>query len=203
MINPPANQVTPVNRTTEEWFDSIQSPVPPESPKSSRKRHALIGLGVLIFLALVGTVTALVVNQGAACLDVNDYKTLTGTELSDSLSPSESFYTEYVLFKTGSTDYDDTTDSGEHGTQLIQKIADFYKITANKSVIITVGGNYFVATAATEAAERVQTVKSSLLLAGVPESVLKVVAPTYIEPEDTATTTSETSIAITSASTCK
>lgn len=197
-----SNPTPPVDQATENWFDSIQT-APPEPPKNSRKKHLLIGLGILVLLAAAGTVTALIANERTACLNAADYKTLTGTELNDAFEPSDSFYTTYVLFKPNSNNYDNSTDSGEHGLQLIQKIADFYKITANKSVIITVSSNYFTTNAQTEAKEHVQKVKSSLVLAGISESSLEVTSPTYIDPEDVAAMTSETTISVTSASTCK
>lgn len=202
MINPLPGQPAPVDTATEQWFESIQGPAP-EPPKSSRKKHLLIGAAVLLFLAVAGTATALFVSQGPACLNANDYKTLSGSDTTDLLSPTDSFYTDDVLFMAGSNNYDNSTDSGEHGKQLIQKIADFYKTSENKSILITISGNYFSSDAKSVVEDHIGTVKSSLMNAGVPDKIISAQTPVYIEPEDASTTGSETIISVNSASTCK
>jgi len=202
MIDPMLNQPAPVDTATEQWFDSIKGPAP-EPPKSSRKKHMLIGAGILVLLALAGTATAFILNQGPACLDTSDYQALTGTDATDTLPATSSFYTNYVLFEANSNTYDDLANSGEHGKQLIQKVADFYKTAEGKSVLITVSGNYFSVDAKNLVESHIGSVKSSLLNAGVPENVITTKSAAYVEPEDPSTTGGETIITVNSASTCK
>lgn len=203
MIDDPLpNQPPVVDHATEEWFDSIQSSAP-EPPKSSGKKHLLVGGGILVFLAIAGTAIALIVNQGPACLDANDYKLLSGSEPTELAPPWDHFYTDYVLFETDSNNFDNVTDAGAHGEKLIQNIANFYKTSDNKSIVITISGNYFSSTAQTKTEDHITAVKSDFIKAGVPESAISIEAATYIEPEDTPTIDSETTINVSSATTCK
>lgn len=201
MIDPTPNQAPFIDNSTENWFDSIQTPTP-EPPGKSRKKLFIIG-GLLLVLFAAGLVAALFMNQSSPCLDKNDYKTLTSNDAEDSISPTGDFYTEYALFKTSTNEYDNSSDSGEHGEKLIQKIADFYKTVSKKSVVITIRGNYFVTDAKDRAEQHLNTVKSDLINAGVSEKVISTDAVTYIEPEEPGDVDSETIIAITSATTCK
>lgn len=190
------------DQATEQWFDSLQTPTPqPSLQKNRRLKHLFIGCGVLGFLAIAGTITALVVNQGPACLGADDYTSLTGETTGDILAPTDSFYTNYVLFANGT--YDNLTDSGEHGQQLIQKIANFYTAAKNKSVIVTVSANYFTADAKNEAEQHIGVIKSSLLNAGIPESIINIKSASYIEPEDSTASKSEVIITVNSATSCK
>lgn len=203
MIDSSLGQSTPQDaNNTEQWFNSLQTPSP-IPPRSGRKKHIIIGLCIFISLALLGTASALLFGKVSACLNANDYKALTGSDTSDIVAATDSFYTNYVLFADNSNNFDDATDSGEHGERLIQKISDFYAASAGKSVIITINGNYFKSESKTIASEHITTVKNSLLAAGVPQAALVVKDPAYIEPEDPPTVTSETILTISSASTCQ
>lgn len=192
---------SPSTNSTEQWFDSLQA-LTPTPPRNGRKKHLIIGAVVFISLALLGTASALLFGQSPLCLDGNDYKALTGNDTSDLNPPTNSFYTNYVLFADNSTAYDDTPSSREHGSQLIQKIADFYESSAGKSVIITISGNYFTTESKALVGQRVASVKASLLAAGIPEKALLTKDPLYIEPEDPPTITSETILTVSSASPC-
>lgn len=192
-----------VDLSTEQWFDSIQQPLP--SPKKSPKLLLLGIMGVVILLAIiVGVVLAVFMTNSVRCLNVADYKTLTGTDAVEVSTPPDEFYSTSIAFKDSSTDYDTNADSTQNGKEFIQKIADFYATNkATTSILISLRSNYFSKDASIIAAAQINTVKADLLKAGLPESSLSVSSPLYIEPEDAITHPTETIIAISSASSCK
>lgn len=199
MINPDPTQTPFPDTSTDRWFKSIRSPAPPPPTKSSKK---LLIVACCVIVILFGAVVAvLVFNREPACLDTSDYRALTGTDLADPISPAESFYTDYVLFKDTSATLDP---SGEHGDALIEKIANFYQTVHEKSIFIGVKATYFDADAQQRAQERTAAVKSNLLAAGIPSAQISVTYPMYIEPEEPGTTEeSEVIITITSAASCR
>lgn len=199
----PVQQQPTVDPSTEQWFDSIQEPSPP--PKKSPKL-LLVGIaGAIVLLAIItGIVSAFFMANVPRCLNAADYKTLTGTDTNDVSTPPDEFYSSNIAFKDGSTDYDPATDSAQSGEEFIQKIADFYAANkATTSILISLRSNYFSKDASSIAAAQINTVKTDLLKAGLPESALSVSSPVYIEPEGEVTHPTETIIAINSASSCK
>jgi hypothetical protein len=142
-----------------------------------------------------------------ACLDSSDYKTLTGVTLDDdTIVPKRSFYTDYVAFKDDSLSYDETSDESAQGIQLINRLATFYKSHATKSIRFVIDGSYFVdsETARTLAQQRIDTVRTSLVSAGVPIRLITANIPAYSEPEDdTPDENSGTTMTLLSASGCR
>lgn len=201
---PDPTQTPAPDNATAQWFDSIgKAPTPSSQPphSTSRKRFILVACSVLILAAGSGVATFFL-TKSPACLSVADYARLTGTATTaESLSPTEGFYADYVAFQADSNKYDN---SGEHGESLIRKIADFYSSLDKKtSILITIKGNYFDTSASSRTQERLNTVRSSLVALGIPETILKMTTPVYVEPEEAGTETSEILISITSASSCQ
>ena len=187
------------------WFNPVNPASPPPKPKKSPLRIVIIG-GVILLICLVATLVFFVTRQPSTCLSVSDYKALTGVDTSDGFSPTETFYDNYVLFDGGALTYDNSTDGGLHGDALIHKIADFYKSHTTKPMLITISASYLTPENEELTNQRIATVRSSLLSAGVPESVVVVSGASYITPEDAIEgngDTGEIAIAITSDSMCR
>ena len=205
-MGPDNNQQPPQAGAVPEWFNPVSPIAPPPKSKKTLMRVLIIG-GITLLLCLVVAVVVIVTRQTSTCLDASDYKALTGVDTSSSdLSPTQSFYDSYTLFKDGVLTYDDSTDGGQHGNQLIQKIANFYKAHTAKPILITVSASYLTPDNELLTNQRIATVQSSLLAAGVPESVVVVSGASYITPEDAIEgdgDTGEISIAITSDTTCR
>jgi len=199
------NQQSPQTGTVPEWFTPVGStPTPPLKPKKSPKFLLIIG-GAILLLGVIAVTIVTLARQPSTCLDASDYKALTGIDVADDLSPAESFYDSYTLFNDGTTTYDNTTDGGLYGESLLQKIADFYKSHSAKSMLITISAAYVLPENESITNQRIATVRSSLLKAGVPESTVVIVGATYVAPEDSIDgngDTGEISISITSDTTC-
>lgn len=199
-----SNQAPPI----PEWFIEAATPTPEpfQRPKSYKKKLFLIILASLTVCILGIIFTAVFSNNVTGCLDNKDYSALTGTNLKDPLSPTESFYSDYVLFKPSSTSYDNLSDGGLHGDQLIQKIADFYKERPTKPMTITVNATYTVLEGETVAKQQLASVQSDLRLAGIPDISISTKGTRYVEPEENPVSgadSGEITISITSSPTCR
>lgn len=207
-MNPNNNQPQQPNGSIPEWFNAAATPAP-QAPKPSihtSKRIIIIAATAAVIIASVGVIAFLLSANSSSCLTSTDYKDLTGVSLASAPSPTDSFYTEYVLFNDGTSKYDDSSDDGAHGGGLINKIASFYKDHPKKSIIITVSASYFAAAGESLANERVTAVQSSLVAAGIPSGAIVVQGASLIEPEDAIEgdeSNGETTIAITSDPTCR
>lgn len=176
-------------------------------PRPSRRRWIIIG-ACFSFLCIVGLVVLIVSrNNSPACLDADSYRALTGTTVAyDAISPKNGFYTDYVIFKPQLVTYDDTSDDAAHGTKLIEKLATFYKAHQAQSIRFAIDGSYFIDSdsTATLAQQRIDSVRASLIAAGVPMRLISANTPTYSEPEDDMPDeNSATTITIVSASDCR
>lgn len=178
------------------WFDELEVPSP-TPPKKSRKPLVIL-LGIIVFLPLITVAVILMVsaNQRTACLTSDDYKTLTGTTLTESISPTTNFYANAIAFQRGSISYDTTSDANVQGEQLLQKIAQLYKSQRTTSIQITVSSDYFAKDAAELAQKRIAAVQTSLINMGIASSDIQIIAPSYSEleeadsaPQDNVTTT--------------
>ena len=186
-----------------EWFrDAAPNPEPPR--KNRLPKMAVVVLGGVLLLGACVAIGVLAFTPKSTCFDLADYKELTGATLSDSLSPTDNFYADYMEFKDATVSYDNSSDGGQHGDALLQKIADFYKAHPSKPMIITVSGVYFAPTDEALTNQRISAIESSLLKAGIPSSVIAVTGATYIAPEDEGGGGgSEVTLAITSDPSCK
>ena len=139
----PPTQQTTVDPSTEQWFESLQTT--PEPPKKSRKVLLVVIAGSIVLVAVaVGVVSALLGSSALSCLDASDYKTLSGTDVSEVSTPPDEFYSNYISFKSGSTEYDLAADTNQHGKGFLQSVANFY--TSNKtkkSILISIHATYF------------------------------------------------------------
>lgn len=199
------NQQSPQASSVPEWFNPVGPISTPPKPKKS-PRLILITGGIILLLSLVAAIVFIATRQSSTCLDASDYKSLTGVDISSDLSPTETFYDGYILFEDGTLVYDNSTDGGQYGDRLIQKIADFYKTRTMKPMLFSISAGYFTADNESLTNQRIATVRSSLLKAGVPESVIVVSGASYITPEDAVEgdgDTGEITIAITSGTACR
>lgn len=199
----PPTQQTAVDPSTEQWFESLQTT--PEPPKKSRKVLLVVIAGSIVLVAVaVGVVSALFGSSALSCLDASDYKTLSGTDVSEVSTPPDEFYSNYMSFKSGSTEYDLAADTNQHGKGFLQSVANFY--TSNKtkkSILISIHATYFSESSSALAASQSQMVKSELMQAGVPSSAITTSSPVYIEPEGDTATQTEIVVGISSDQTCK
>jgi len=190
------------NATT--WFNELDVPTP-TPPKKSRKLLIIL-LGVIATVGLLGAIIALIssANQRTTCLTADDFKTLTGTTLSDDISSSTNFYTSAVAFQSDSTNYDNSINDGAQGEKLLQKIAQLYKNQRKTSIEITIAGSYFKKGAVDPAQKRIDVVLSSLVALGISIDNIQTTPPTYTEPEDLDIVTQEgaTTLSIVSNQAC-
>lgn len=202
-MNQDNNQSTQQAGVMPEWFkDTAPNPEPPRKKRSPK--IALIIASSIIVLGVCIVIGLSIATPKSTCLDITDYKELTGVTLSDSLSPTDNFYTQYAQFKDNSVSYDSSVDGGQHGDVLIQKIVDFYKGHPSKPMVITVGGSYLTPSAETLTNQRISTVESSLLKAGIPSAIIAVTGANYIAPEDEGSGDSgEVTLAVTSDPSCR
>lgn len=186
------------------WFDEVAPPAPPSPPRHSWKKVLLVISGALITIGGIGSILVAVQSeQRTTCLTLEDYRTLTGTTLTEEISPTSNFYTNSVSFVTKSTSYDDMTDNGIRGKQLVQKIASFYDSHEQTSVIITLTGNYYATELAELAQQRVDAIITTLTSSGVPVSAIQAPQPTYAQPEESIPQDGvTTTISMTSAAGC-
>lgn len=202
----------PANPSVPEWFGTSSDPSTQLTPRKPRKPHLKMWFifGVIALVAIACVSIALFIiqsNRTTTCLDGADYTTLTGQEAASDLSPTDSFYSDYIAFQDTSTNLDNDSDYGQHGDKLIEKIAKFYKEHSSKSIIITIGANYFTTDSEDLANQRINKVGAKLIDAGVPaEGVISSGDANYIEPEDSSAidnNSSETTITITSEGACE
>lgn len=199
------NQQSPQTDSVPDWFNPASSLPTPPKPKKSPMLLFVIG-GIILLMGLVVAIAFFTTRQPSTCLNASDYKALTGMDISDDISPTRTFYDSYILFEDGALTYDNSTDGGQYGDVLIRKIADFYKAHAAKPMLITISANYFTPDKEELTNQRIATIQSSLLSAGILESVVVVSGATYVTPEDAiegAGDTGEIAIAITSDTTCR
>lgn len=184
------------------------APLPSIPPRSSHKRWIIVGIA-LVVVAIVITVIAITLSRSAAqsCLDTEDYRALTGATIEgDTISPKSSFYTDYFTFETDGISYAADTDQAAHGDQLIDRLADFYQSRETTSIRFTISGSYFTPsdTARALAQQRIDTVRASLVTAGIPIRLITANTPVYSEPEDeTPDENSGTTVTVLSASDCR
>jgi len=190
---------------TPSWFSQVEvSALPP--PKKSHK-YLFIIVGVCIALLVIIGVILITIPQRTRCLTANDFKTLTDVTLADtSMSPTTNFYTGAIAFKKDSVEYDNTATEQVSGERLLLKIAQLYKSLDRTSIVVTIQGSYFTQDLYDTTQKQVDTVRNSLISAGMSQDSIQALAPTYVEPEnegDIPDGSTETTITITSISTCK
>jgi|GEM_PF-2085649 len=185
------------------WFAGTKSTATPP-PKRKRVPVLVIIIATITLLGISAVIGLLMFTKESTCLNLADYREITGTTLTDDLSPTDNFYTDYVLFKDQSADYDNSNEGGQRGDHLVQRVADFYKNHPTKPMVITISGVYFGPETELLTNQRIATVESSLVRAGVPGGIVVVAAASYISPEnDGSGDTGEITIAITSDQSCK
>lgn len=199
--NQPIQQINPA-----QWQSGTNTTLASMPPtRNPRKKHLVVVVFILL-LALAGAAVFFVVSRSATtCLNANDYQSLTGVNVTSDLSPVDMFYTDYISFKSGSADYDNTDDDGSHGLALLRQVASFYKSLPNKPIIITVSGTYITEDQVSVASKRINAVRSTLIAAGVPgDAVVVKDAGKVVLDNDTSTyNEGETTISITSDPSCR
>jgi|GEM_PF-4545977 len=182
-----------------DWMSQPEAPLPPK-----RRSHRTLVVALVTCSLLLGVVGLVFwLNRSPTCLSDEDYRALTGDERTDPLSSRTSFSTQIIYFVPDSTDYD-YTDMVE-GDALLN-IGEFYASHREKSIMITLDGNYYSDSQLELTQRRIATVQASLVNAGVDANVITITEPTLLpldEPDENGDNpNSPIMVTITSADTC-
>lgn len=168
------------------------------------RRKAIIIAGVVGIILLAVASIVWLLNQGSACLNDDDYKTLTGLDRTDPLSSQTSFWTDIIYFTPKSVSYDN---SSTVATKSFSTIGTFARSHANKSLVVAISGDYYSDSQLALTQQRISAVRAGLIAAGVSAGSIQLIEPNYISADDDETSgndiNSPIAITITSASTCK
>lgn len=166
----------PYLQKTPDWFNNPAS-APAPTPKPSRRglKIGILIIATVVALAAVPTVTYF---SRPACLTPQAYKDLTGVNYTETLRPTENFYTTPLTFlpNTGSLD----TTSGA----LMQDIANFYKKYQSSSVHIVISSSFTNPSDRALTLERAESLQSMALKNGIAQKVLHIEQPSSVESED-------------------
>lgn len=146
--------------------------------KSRRPRKLLVilfGFGVITVAILLVSI----IFSSNHCLDVTDYKDLTGTTVPypGAFVPKTDFYAYVLSFSGKSTTY------APDASAITSTIGKFYQSHRRKSIVITVDSIGAISTGETVAQARIQDTKTNLVRAGVKASAIKTDAPNLIDTE--------------------
>jgi len=213
-MNPSDEPNQPSDTSTNDWFNELPSPdiaptEPSVKPPRSRKVIFLVAGSVLLILSVaVYALFTLTSSSVGACLTSNDYKSLTGKTADSQLSATESFYTASFTYGNGSSDFTGATKA--ESLSIIKNLGRFFaQHSKDTSVVITISGGYTPNDDKASATTRIAKLKHSLVQNGIPESYIKIEAPTKIisggELDETSAELKNASayLTITSESTCR
>lgn len=174
-------------------------------PKQRHSRHkALLVTGVMSLLFAAVAAATWILNREPTCLNDDDYRVLTGTSRTDPLSSQTSFWSDIIYFAPNSVSYDNSSTTA---TTVLTTVGAFARTHTDKSLIISVSGDYYEDSQLALTQQRIATVRAGLIAAGASASSVQLVEPTYISMDDDETNgndiNSPVTITITSVSTCK
>lgn len=181
-----------------EWFNNATPPS--GNGREPRVPKRVLRVVVLITVVVVAIATVPIVNYFSrpACLTADAYHDLTGTNYTESLKPTENFYTTPLTFVPVTATLDTSSAS------LMQHIADFYKKHESSSIRVVISNFYAEPSDHALTLKRAEMLQSTALKEGVSPKVLSVGQPTLFQPEDdSASTTSSHSVSITSIEGCR
>jgi len=202
-INQPPAQTTslaPISDPTAQWFESLPET---ESSKPPKKSHAKIFLivGSAVVVLFLGAVMLLLSGR-QTCITTDNLRALSGnSEIEDASSTSDKSLAYYVYFQPNSLSYNLTAE--QTGPAIIKRVADFYKKYPKVALELTISSTYLTSDEQSLATGHAATIKSDLIAAGIPESKIVVNEPSQVDQEDDSQTTVNTTLSISSGSTCK
>lgn len=183
--------------STQQWLNSYAPPpVKPRKPIKNILITTFLGIAII----LIGLVMFIVFNRAKPCLTTYDFKDLTGLSLDGQINSKEDFYTFNIKFNSQTTDYNNSDDAEE---VTVEKVGQFYNAHKDKSIIISLSGNYPTNTSNELATKRLEKMQDDLKRAGLPTNMIKTNTPTTYEPDiDEGEADTLTTVAITSANKC-
>lgn len=188
----------PYSTQVPEWFNN---PIPEnDSSRGPRlpKRVLRIVILIIVVILVIAAVPTVSYFSRPTCLTAHAYHDLTGTNYTESLRPTENFYTAPLTFLPATARLDESSAS------LMQNIANFYKKYESSSIRIAINNFYTDPANHAHALERAEILQSIVLREGVPQKILHIDQPTLSEPEDGSNSTpSLHSITITSVEGCR
>lgn len=215
-MQPPTTTESTSTESVPGWFGENKSMhVDPLQPRNSHRKSLIIG-GVILTVIIIGGGLASMMTRktSSTCLNANDYETLSGitldTETASTLSAHD-FYSDYVAFKDASAVIDGSDDAADHGAGFIQKIATFYTQRHTVPMHIVINSTYADTSNITLAGQRIATVQSLLIDAGIPANVITMNSPQRLDPDEEETASDngvsasdiQTNITITTTSICQ
>ena len=177
----------PGNAPVPEWFDASMQhdPIQPAPGSDNGKRtKKLVIIGALsLVLALALTLGSVVTYRAfTACLNPDDYRTLTGQAVQDeaSFSPRDAFYIATIRYDNRSAN--PTSGQADTPESVADKLASFYADkSATHPMTITLSGGYTTNDDEASAQKRLDTLKSALEKRGVEPAAIISEEPYAIE----------------------
>lgn len=164
----------PYLQQTPDWFNN---PAPAPSPRPSRRGLKIIMFVIAIVVALAAIPTVTYFSR-PACLTPQAYKELTGVNYTETLRPTDNFYTTALTFMPNAGTLDDTSSA------LMQDIANFYKKYQSSSIHIVIDSSFTNSSDRALTLVRAESLQSIALKNGIAQKVLHVEQPSSVEAED-------------------
>lgn len=178
-MNPTNNPQQPRQEpSVEQWFNSLPSDqlitaptpvdIPSPTPNKSYRKLIVIIVGMVTCLLLLASILFCYrYFTTDSCLSESDYTDLTGSELDEQYSLSNSFYVTSLPFKQDNV-------LADKAKVELKKLTDFYAKRKSTSIIFTLTSEYGADSLDTLASSRTNTLKDELVSGGVSVSDIRI-----------------------------
>ncbi len=188
-FDPKKSQIPPEQDAAKTWFAALPGSESAQNatlPQPTKKRRGIVIVFIVVVLCAIAILALAILGTQAssvgACLNQDDYRQLTGSQLEETIPGGENFYTYSFDFKPNSSDFAIPPKDVE---ATIKRLGDFfverYKQT---SIVLTVRGDYFGSEDSTIADERMNKIVELLKQHGIQDAAIETTVPQYTPIED-------------------